>query len=131
MNKIKNKKRQQLDMRFKELDKAKDRLNHIESSVITKENNKQFFDFKKNNEFSTLWDDKKLLAKKNSLTPIIQQGNSNYNYGNQNANDSYNNLNANIYNNNFNDYKQNQNAYSYRSSSQYGAYFQNQMSHPI
>lgn len=116
-------------MRYKELDKAKDRLNHIESNVITKENNIPFYDFKKNNEYSTLWDDKKLLAKKNSLTPVIPQGNNNYIdnnsniYGNQNLN--------NPYNNNYNNFNQNQNSYSYRSSSQYGAYFQNQMSQPI
>lgn len=106
-------------MRFKEIDRTKDRLNHIESSVITKENNLPFYDFKKNNEYSTLWDDKKLLAKKNSMTPIQ----NNNNYGSQNLN--------NAYNNNFNNYNLNQNPYNYKSSSQYGAYFQNQMSQPI
>ncbi len=123
-------------MRLKELDKAKDRLNHIESSVITKENNKPFYAFRKNNEYSTLWDDKKLLAKKNPLTPIIQQGsnnNSNNNFVNQNINSAaYNKLNDNIKsNNNNNKINLNHDAYSYRSSSQYGAYFQNHMSQPI
>jgi hypothetical protein len=122
-------------MRFRELDKAKDRLNHIESSVITKENKIPFSNFKRNNEYSTLWDDKKLLAKKNTLTPINPQGNNNiYNndgFANQNLNDAYNknlNVHKNINDNNFN---QNKNANNYKSSSQYGAYFQNQMSQQI
>ena len=112
-------------MRFTELDKAKDRVNLIESSVITKENDKPLYDFRKNNEYSTIWDDKKLLVKKNSLTPIIPQGKSNYN-GNNNNNFLNQNVNNHINNNN-----NNQPAHSYRSSSQYGAYFQNKMSQPI
>jgi len=104
------------------MDKAKDRLNHIESSLLTKENNLQFYDFKKNNEFSTLYDDKKLLAKMNS-TPLLQQNNNMYNnqFLSQNNNTNLN------YNNN----PVNQNPYSYRTSAQYGAFFQNQLSQPF
>lgn len=125
-------------MRFREIDKAKDRLNHIESSVITKENNIPFSNFKRNNEYSTLWDDKKLLVKKNTLTPINPHGNNNIydNNGiaNQNLNDAYNknfNVHNNINANNSNNFNQNKNAYNYKSSSQYGAYFQNQKSQQI
>jgi len=106
-------------MRFKELDKAKDRLNHVESNILTKEKNNQFFDFKKNIEYSTLWDDKKLLAKKNDLTPSILQNNNPFT--NQNLK-NYGNFNNNIYNSN---------PYNYRSSAQYGAFFQNNLSQPI
>ena len=118
-------------MRFKELDKAKDRLNHIETSVITKENNNnQFYDFKKNNEFMTLWDDKKLLAKINSSTPLIP-----YN-DNINNNNIFPNINVNVMsnktNNTNNDYSYNrQNTNNYKSSAQYGAFFNNQVTQPI
>ncbi len=102
-------------MRHKQIDKTKDRLNHIESGFITKENNNQFYDYKKNNEFSTLYDDKKLLARKNP-TPLIQQNNH---------------VNDKQYQNNFNNNLANQNPYNYRTSAQYGAFFQNQLSQAI
>lgn len=94
-------------MRFKVIEDAQDRLNHIESNVLSREKN-NFYDFKKNNEYSTLWDDKKILAKKN-YTPYNLNNNNIYHIDNSFRNSN----NGNVV-----------------SSAQYGAFFKNQLSQP-
>ena len=67
-----------MDIQFKELNQAKDRVNHLESNVITKQIN---------NEYSSLWEDKKFLNKKISI-PLVNNNNSlsaNRNHGNFNV----------------------------------------------
>ena len=67
-----------MDIQFKEFNQAKDRVNHLESNVITKQIN---------NEYSSLWEDKKILNKKISI-PLVNNNNSlsaNRNHGNFNV----------------------------------------------
>lgn len=97
--------RQQLDFRYKELENAKERVNHLQSNFIV--NDKlDFYEHYKRNEFKTMWD-----ANKN-------------NPGYKNSNEMPSNkIIAKMYSN--------PNDSGLTANAQYGAFLKNQIGHKI